>query len=264
VESKTSYLRSENKYQIYSEYNLKSNFLVRKTIKDLAQNTKYSREIQKINKSSNILTVCDEFQKFQTKFMIDNNISIYDDQKNIFPPNKLPLNLVTDTSIDNLDLSLRNRKKYTLRHKKNEDKSKNVDEIPVEQKQTKNDNEKTQKSFVSGPILSTLDNERFAIQNPEKPILEPTTALKENWEKFLKSDQPIQDKFLTDDQRNENLSPLNYLNTIVDTSFLIENKKPSSFGVNINIDFENFDDFPDNYPYGLGFKPIRFISENFL
>jgi len=58
------------------------------------------------------------------------------------------------------------------------------------------------------------------------------------------------------------LSPLGYLNKLTDTSFLVENKPRSRFGVNIELNYNNPEtEFPQNYPYGLGFKPLKFTSE---
>jgi len=69
-------------------------------------------------------------------------------------------------------------------------------------------------------------------------------------------------KELPDDILLAKLSPLSYLNKLVDTSFLVENKPKKKFGVNINLTYnDSAQEFPTNYPYGLGFKPLKFVSE---
>jgi len=66
----------------------------------------------------------------------------------------------------------------------------------------------------------------------------------------------------TEEDSRKDLSPLLYLNNLITPDFLVENKPKQKFGVNINLSYDNsLDNMPTNYPYGLGFKPIKFVSE---
>jgi len=132
--------------------------------------------------------------------------------------------------------------------------------IKEEEKAKTNPIQKSRSNLYTELLMNSTENKKNRNKNKNEEMKMNIVNIEQNIiniNKEHKFSKELPNEILT-----ENLSPLGYLNKLTDTSFLVENKPRSRFGVNIELNYNNPEtEFPQNYPYGLGFKPLKFTSE---